>query len=192
MKPQVTILITICLLVAGSLMSGCTVTIPDSTQALMAVQNAEAELAQGLAQYLKTITLKLTDPAELSKAASLYNDAVAANNAVASNLNLQLAQPGVAALNANSVDPLSEKAINKLLNFREFAQQIGSLTDLDPIPNARSLTTPKTKAAPVAVATAIVVAKEVFKWWLEENERQRSALSEHLKTYNMPQWIGIE
>ena len=169
--------------------TGCVVTIPVSTQQFMATQQAEAELAQGLARHLKT--RDGVDPQGLAKTTSLYNNAVVANNAVVENLNIQLSQPGVTSLRAEAVDPLSRTAIAKLLDFREHAQQLANLVDISPT-NPRAVIAPPTRAIPQTVATAILVAKEMYKWWLEENERQRNALKEHLKSYKMPQWIDVE
>jgi hypothetical protein len=160
------------------------VSIPKSTQALLASQSAEAILAKALAAHLKKPGVANAD--QLTKATSLYNDAVSANNAVIAAANLQLAQ-STTKLDAAVLDPLSETAKEKLKAFRTYAQEVGKFSNL----NIEAIQV-KSIGVTEGIEAAFIVAKEAYGWWLDENKRQRAELQAHMKTYLLPQWIDVK
>jgi len=166
------------------LIAGCTIAIPESTRELMAVQNAEARLAVGLASHVKSSNA--IRPDKKQEVAGLYNDSVVANNAVIENLRGQLSQPGVRLLVATSADKLSMAATAQLRKFRTVAQQTASLPELDP-----SAKKARGTELPEGVSMAFAAAHAAYEWWLSDNARQREALKAHLETYELKQWVEL-
>ena len=175
----------VCTCFASMLLATGCVAIPKASQNLLALQTAEAQMAQPLAQHLK----KVATDAQLKEATRLYNNAAVANNAVVVGLVDKLAIPATITLNVSR--DLSLKATEALRGFRAYAQQVGNLPNLDPNEKAR---VPSVKKAitPAAVATAFLIAKELVDWWLAENKRQRESLQEHLKSKKLPPWHEIK
>ncbi len=166
------------------LLPGCMIAIPESTRELLAIQNAEARLAVGLASHVKASNAIRVEKKQA--VAALFNDSAAANNAVLEELRLQLSQPGVRSLVSATADKLSTEATARLRRFRQVAQQTASLPELDP-----SSGKARGNELPEGVSEAFAAARAAYEWWLTENARQREALKAHLATYELKQWTDL-
>lgn len=161
---------------------GPRIDIPARTQHVLAVQSSQAELCEGLAQYLQSLPDERVGKREKDDAMILYNTAYTDNNSVITQI--QMAGDRLVVDEA-----LAKKAIGSLVKFREFAEGAIGLSKTSPIdPDVVLKDAGQTRDGGVFIAGMVLGALRAAEWWYAERARAREAIMAQFETFRMKPW----